>query len=255
MTMIKTVDLTIEIGHVTACQNLSLSFHSGQVWSMLGRNGVGKTTLLQTIAGLRPPTTGTILLGDRPLNLIPRRKRAQQVGILFQEQDPTFPATVLETVLTGRHPWLSPFGGEAESDFQMALRELQRMGLGNMVHRQLSSLSGGERRRVDLAAMVLQQTQVVLLDEPVNHLDLRYQVELLGELILEWKEDGDIVIMVMHDVNLALRFSDHLLLLFGEGKSLHGKASELATEENFSRLYEHPLRRYPANGKHFFLPA
>ena len=255
MITIKAVNLTINIGHVTACQNLSLTFHPGQVWSMLGRNGVGKSTLLRTLAGLRSPSTGTVLLEDIPLKHIPRRKRAQQIGILFQEQAITFPATVLETALTGRHPWLSPFGGEAKSDIRMASRELQRMGIGDMEHRELPTLSGGERRRVDLAALVLQQTRVVLLDEPVNHLDLRYQVELLGELVREWREDGNIVIMVMHDVNLALRFSDHLLLLFGEGKYLHGSASELATEENFSRLYDHPLRRYPAEGKYFFLPA
>ena len=94
-----------------------------------------------------------------------------------------------------------------------------------------------------------------MLDEPVNHLDLHYQVELLGRIIHNWQKQGRIVVMVMHDINLALRFSDHLLLLFGDGECSYGSAIELATEQNFGRLYGYPLRRYPADGKHFFLPA
>ena len=255
MTTLQVRHLTIEIGSALACNDLSLIFQSGEVWSVLGRNGVGKSTLLRTLAGLRPPTAGTILVEDEPLDRISRRKRAQIIGILFQEQDPTFPATVLETALTGRHPWLSLFEGEGEIDVMMASGALKQLDLNGMEQRELWSLSGGERRRVDLAALVLQQTQVMLLDEPVNHLDLHYQVDVMGQLVHSWQQAEGIVIMVMHDVNLAMRFSDHLLLLFGEGETQHGNAADLATEENFSRLYGHPLRCYPANGQHFFLPA
>ena len=254
MTSLKADKLTVKIGTVTACQDLSVTFRSGQVWSVLGRNGIGKSTLLRTLAGLRRPETGTLLWGAISLDLISRRKRAQTIGILFQDQDPTFPATVLETALTGRHPWLSLFEGERETDIDMALQTLKQLGLDGMEHRELWSLSGGERRRVDLAALVLQKTQVALLDEPANHLDLHYQVDVIGRLIHDWQRGGGIVIMVMHDVNLAMRFSDHLLLLYGDGETNHGNATDLATEDNFSRLYGHSLRCYPANGQHFFVP-
>ena len=255
MTSLKADKLTVKIGTVTACQDLSVTFRSGQVWSVLGRNGIGKSTLLRTLAGLRRPETGTLLWGAISLDLISRRKRAQTIGILFQDQDPTFPATVLETALTGRHPWLSLFDGEREADIEMALQALKQLDLDGMEQRELWSLSGGERRRVDLAALMLQKTQVALLDEPANHLDLHYQVDVMGHLIHNWQQEGGIVIMVMHDVNLAMRFSDHLLLLYGDGETNHGNAADLATEENFSRLYGHPLRCYPANGQHFFVPA
>nr|ADI22168.1 ABC-type cobalamin/Fe3+-siderophores transport systems, ATPase components [uncultured gamma proteobacterium HF0200_24F15] len=254
MKSLKVDKLTIKIGSVIACHDLSVTFHSGQVWSVLGRNGIGKSTLLHTMAGLRRPSSGLVLWDNISLDLIARRKRAQTIGILFQEQDPTFPATVLETVLTGRHPWLSPFQGEGETDIAMAIQEIHRMDLKGMENRELSSLSGGERRRVDLAALVLQRARLALLDEPANHLDLHYQVDLIGQLIDEFKENDSIVIMVMHDVNLATRFSDHLLLLFGDGETQHGNTSELATAENFSRLYGHPLNRYQADGQHYFLP-
>ena len=255
MTALQVRHLTVDIGSAVACHDLSLIFHPGQVWSVLGRNGVGKSTLLSTLAGLRPATEGTILVEDILLNRISRRKRAQTIGILFQDQDPTFPATVLETALTGRHPWLSLFDGEGETDIEMALQILKQLDLDGMEQRELWSLSGGERRRVDLAALFLQQTRVMLLDEPVNHLDLHYQVAVMGQLIHNWQQEKSTVVMVMHDINLAMRFSDHLLLLFGEGETHHGKTADLATEENFSRLYGHPLRRYPANGQHFFVPA
>ena len=255
MTTFQVRHLTVEIGSAVACRDLSLIFHPGEVWCVLGRNGVGKSTLLSTLAGLRPATAGTILVEEIPLDQISRRKRAQTIGILFQDQDPTFPATVLETALTGRHPWLSLFDGEGETDVEMALQVLNQLDLDGMEQRELWSLSGGERRRVDLAALFLQQTRVMLLDEPANHLDLHYQVEVLRRLIHNWQQKESIVIMVMHDVNLALRFSDHLLLLYGDGETNHGNATELATEENFSRLYGHPLHRYPADGQHFFVPA
>ena len=255
MTSLKADKLTVKIGTVTACQDLSVTFRSGQVWSVLGRNGIGKSTLLRTLAGLRRPETGTLLWGAISLDLISRRKRAQTIGILFQDQDPTFPATVLETALTGRHPWLSLFEGERETDIEMALQTLKQLDLDGMEQRELWSLSGGERRRVDLATLFLQKTRVMLLDEPVNHLDLHYQVDVMGQLVHSWRQDGGIVIMVMHDVNLAMRFSDHLLLLFGDGETHHGRTADLATEENFSRLYGHPLRRYPTNGQHFFVPV
>ena len=254
MTSLKADKLTVKIGTVTACQDLSVTFRSGQVWSVLGRNGIGKSTLLRTLAGLRRPETGTLLWNTMSLDLISRRKRAQAIGILFQDQDPTFPATVLETALTGRHPWLSLFDGEREADIEMALQVLKQLGHDGMEQRELWSLSGGERRRVDLAALVLQKTQVALLDEPTNHLDLHYQVDVMGRLIHNWQRKGGIVIMVMHDVNLATRFSDHLLLLFGDGETQHGNTNDLATAENFSRLYEHPLKRYPTNGQHYFFP-
>jgi iron complex transport system ATP-binding protein len=255
VTTLQVRHLTIKIGSALPCSDLSLIFHPGEVWSVLGRNGVGKSTLLSTLAGLRSATAGTILVEDLSLDRISRRKRAQTIGILFQEQDPTFPATVLETALTGRHPWLSLFKGEGETDIEMALRTLKQLDLEGMEKRELWSLSGGERRRVDLATLFLQQTRVMLLDEPVNHLDLHYQVEMMGQLIHNWQQEGKIVIMVMHDVNLAMRFSDHLLLLFGEGETQYGNAADLATEKNFSRLYGHPLRRYPASGQHIFVPT
>ena len=234
-------NVSIEIGDAQICQSLDLEFSSGQVWCVLGCNGVGKTTLLKTLAGLRPPNFGNIRLNGRPVQRVARRERAQQLSILFQDSETLFPATVLETVLTGRHPWISPLRGEGAHDRDKAMAALERVGMAQLAGRSMASLSGGERRRVDLAAVFVQESECVLLDEPGNHLDMHHQVAVLGGMVQQWKSQGGLVILVMHDVNLALRFSDHLLLLFGDGEVEHGSAQIIATETTLTRLYRHRM--------------
>ena len=108
---------------------------------------------------------------------------------------------------------------------------------------------------MELAALAAQQTELVFMDEPVNHLDLHFQTELLKQFLANCRSKKRAVVMVMHDVNLATRFSDHLLLLFGNGETCQGSVDMIANEENLSRLYQHPLRRYPADGAYFFYPS
>ncbi|HIE75057.1 MAG TPA: ABC transporter ATP-binding protein [Gammaproteobacteria bacterium] len=248
-------NLSIEISGTQICQGLDLEFSTGQVWCVLGCNGVGKTTLLKTLAGLRPPNSGNVRLNGRPVQRIARRQRAQQLSILFQDSETLFPTTVLETVLTGRHPWISPLRGEGAHDRDKAMAALERVGMAHLAERSMSSLSGGERRRVDLAAVFVQESECVLLDEPGNHLDMHHQVAVLGGMVQQWKSQGGLVILVMHDVNLALRFSDHLLLLFGDGEVEHGPAQAIATETTLTRLYRHRMMSLDTPQGRWYLPA
>ena len=254
MTQLSTHDLRIEIGDVVVCRNLCTTFLPGQVWTILGPNGVGKSTLLRTLAGLYQPIAGQVSFDGQPLADIPRRKRARQIGILFQDHADVFPLTVMETVLTGRHPWCSPLQGESTLDLERVDQVLGQVGLNGFQDRNLFSLSGGERRRVDLAALAVQDSAVVLLDEPSNHLDPRHQVTLLGGMIDKWRRARRTVVMVLHDINLAVRFSDYLVFLYGDGKASHGLVAEMATEGHFSRLYDQPMGRYQANDRDLFFP-
>ena len=254
MTELSTHDLRIEIGDVVVCRDLCTTFLPGQVWTILGSNGVGKSTLLRTLAGLYQPIAGQVSFDGEPLADIPRRKRARQIGILFQEHADVFPLTVMETVLTGRHPWCSPLQGESALDLERVDQVLGQVGLNGFQDRNLFSLSGGERRRVDLAALAVQDSAVVLLDEPSNHLDPRHQVTLLGGMIDKWRRARRTVVMVLHDINLAVRFSDYLVFLYGDGKASHGLVAEMATEGHFSRLYDQPMGRYQANDRDLFFP-
>ncbi len=255
MTSLSLKGLGVEIGDTRVCHDLTLQVNGGQVWSVLGRNGVGKSTLLKTLAGLRPAMSGRIDLDEQPLSGLPRRDRARRLGILFQDSETLFPATVLETVLTGRHPWVSALQGESHEDVMIARQALRQVGLESLSERSMATLSGGERRRVDLATLIVQEPRILLLDEPSNHLDLHYQVAVLGELIEGWRSTNGAVIMVMHDVNLALRFSDHLILLQGEGQVEWGMARELATELRLSRLYGHRMQRVATSDGEWFYPA
>jgi len=241
--LLQTNDLHVEIGGKTVCQSLNIAINAGQRWGLLGINGVGKTTLLHTLAGLRAPMQGKIKLRDKPLDELPRRHIAQHIGLLLQDDNDAFPGTVLETVLTGRHPWLGQWQWEGEKDRALALAALSDVGLDGFEQRQVNTLSGGERRRLALAALFAQDPQLFMLDEPTNHLDPRHQIGLLDLLEQRVAEttNGRASLMILHDINLATRFCDHLMLLFGEGETLSGPAGEVLNIDNLTRLYGHPV--------------
>ena len=241
MSLLATTALHVTIGSTTVCRDLEITIDSGERWCVLGRNGTGKTTLLHTLAGLRPPASGDISLHNRPLAEIPRRSVAQHIGLLFQDNTDTFPATVLETVLTGRHPWLGPLQWESDRDLAIARRALQAVDLHDMEQRMVNTLSGGERRRTAIACLLTQEPQLLLLDEPTNHLDIHHQIRMLDLLQQHVAQAARAQLLVMHDLNLAVRYCNCFLLLFGNGETVQGTAAAVLTQENLERLYQHPL--------------
>lgn len=247
-------ELVIDIPGRASGTPLSLAFNGGEVWGILGPNGVGKSTLLQTLIGLRPPRAGQVLLDDRPLPQVPRRTRAQRLGLVFQEHQDGFPATVLETTLAGRHPWASPWRMESADDLARARAALERLDVMPLADRQVHTLSGGERRRVGIATVLTQSPQVWLLDEPTNHLDLHHQVAVMG-LIRSLAEEGRSVLMCLHDLNLAARWCDRILLLFPGGDACWGPARDMLVPAVLEGLYGQPLRSTELDGYPVFMPA
>jgi iron complex transport system ATP-binding protein len=254
MSLLAARTLGITIGTTTVCSRLELSINKGERWCVLGRNGTGKTTLLHTLAGLRPPTAGAITLNDRPLLHMSRKSVAQHIGLLFQEHVDAFPASVLETVLSGRHPWLGPLQWESGKDLSMARAALQAVDLIDMEERMVNTLSGGERRRAGIACLLAQDPQLLLLDEPTNHLDIHHQVRMLDLLQEQSAHDGKALLLVMHDLNLAVRSCNRFLLLFGDGESIQGTAETALTQANLERLYQHPLLAVPGPYGKVWLP-
>ena len=241
MSLLATQALHITIGTTTVCSDLEITINSGERWCVLGRNGTGKTTLLHTLAGLRPPDAGNITLNQQPLSRLPRRSVARHLGLLFQDHTDAFPASVLETVLTGRHPWLGPLQWESSQDLAIAKNALHAVDLCDMEDRMVNTLSGGERRRAGIACLLAQQPQLLLLDEPTNHLDIHHQISMLNLLQEHITQNGKALLLVMHDLNLAVRYCNRFLLLFGDGETVQGTAETVLTQTNLERLYQHPL--------------
>ncbi len=253
MTRFSATGLDVEVAATTLCHDLDLNLVPGQCWAILGGNGSGKTTLLLTLAGLLYAARGTLLLDEKPLSSLSRRSVARQLGLLLQEHHTPFPATVLDTVLSGRHPHLGRWQQEQESDLALAREAMRVMDLQSLEQRMVQSLSGGERRRVEIATLLTQAPQILLLDEPLNHLDLHHQQRLLKHLSI-LAEQGKSVVMVLHDPNQALRYCDQALLLFGNGEWESGECEELLSEQRLSRLYNHPIRVMEQGEERFILP-
>ena len=222
---------------------------------MLGGNGVGKTTLLHTLAGLRKPVSGRILLDNSDLEDYRRLRLARKVGVLFQDSQDTFPATVKETALTGRYPYQSFWPGGQRKDVILADAALAQLNLAPMQDRQVDTLSGGERRRLAIATLLLQDPGLWLLDEPTNHLDLHHQIQVLDLISQRVRDRNGALLMVLHDVNLISRYCSHAILMPGQEQLLCGEVTEVINKANLENLYRHPVHEISSDGRKYYFPA
>jgi iron complex transport system ATP-binding protein len=246
--------LDVAISGQAVTRNLNFELQPGECLVLLGRNGVGKTTLLHTLAGLRAPEAGTIQLAGKTYADHGPRGAARLRGLLPQQQGDAFAASVLETVLIGRHPHLSRWDWESAADEQLAREALADVGLADLAARSIHTLSGGERQRVALATLLVQQPNLYLLDEPLAHLDLNHQIAVLDLIRRRVRETGAALVMVLHDVNLAARYSDRALLLHGAGEQELGNVADLFDAPRLSRLYGYPLRVIVDGERRWFVP-
>jgi len=252
--LLETRGLTVQVGAATVCADLDLRIAPGERWCILGRSGIGKTTLLHTLAGLHTPARGEVRWRDRPIAGLPRRELARALGVVLQHDDYRFPLSVQDAVLAGRHPHLPRWQAEGPADRERAAAAIAAAGLGGLETRLADSLSGGERRRLALATLLTQDPQLALLDEPVNHLDPGQQLAVIDLLRDRFGAPGRALAIVLHDVNLALRCCTHLLLLYGDGVTRSGATTELATPSVLGALYGHPLVEVTVDGGPRFLP-
>jgi len=233
-------NLRIDVGDRVLVDALDVSMQRGELVSVLGQNGSGKTLTMHTLAGLRVPAAGCVVLGNDDLTSVSRQAIARQLALLPQHVDDIFPATVLDTAMIGRHPHIGRFQWESPEDLDIGRAALAAVDLEGLARRDVLTLSGGERRRLAIAQVLAQQPDVFLLDEPTNHLDPQHQLDAL-RLFRQRADDGAAVIATLHDVNLAVRFADRCLLLYGDGRWDLGATRDVLDEERLTRLYKTPM--------------
>ncbi|MGH2682963.1 MAG: ABC transporter ATP-binding protein [Actinomycetota bacterium] len=218
-------------------QELSLSVDAGEVVGLIGPNGSGKTTLVRVASrALRPMSGGVRVAGKDPY-AISSRQAARLVAVVPQDLAPTFSFTALEVVLMGRSPYLSPWGGGGPDDYRRAREAMESAGVHHLADRLLEELSGGEKQGVVLAQALAQDAPVLLLDEPTTHLDLRHVVGILETVLALARDQGNAVLAVFHDLNLASGFCDRLLAL-DEGRVVaEGPPEEVVSRALVRELY------------------
>ena len=241
MTRLAAENLTLGFPERVLRQGVDLEVRPGECWAVLGNNGSGKTTLLHALAGLRPALSGRVLLDGVALPRVAHAARARKIGLLLQEEAVAFWGTLLEYVLLGRYPHRRWMLGADAGDEALARAALEQVDLAGREVRMLSTLSGGERQRARLALILTQDPEVYLLDEPLQHLDLRHQLETLALLRSLAQQRGKAVVMVLHEPARARRFCDRALLLFEDGRSQAGAVGELLAREVLERLYGCPV--------------
>lgn len=252
--VLATDTLAVHVGGRRLIASLSLAVGSGELWCLIGANGSGKTSLLHTLAGLRAPSAGVVRLQGRPLAEWTLPEAARLRGLLPQTLSDAFNASALEIVLMGRHPHLPRWGWEDEADRRVARAALQTVDLADFESHDVTTLSGGERQRLGLAALLAQDPVLLLLDEPLAHLDLRHQVLVLQHLRELAARAGKAVLMAIHDLNLARRFATHALVLRGDGSASAGPVEDVMTEATLGAAFGHAVRRVRAEGRELFVP-
>jgi iron complex transport system ATP-binding protein len=253
--MLSCQNVTVSVAGRVLVRDLSLDLQPGDCVAMLGPNGVGKTLTLLTLAGLRRPASGSVLLDGSPIDAQPRLRVAQRLGMLLQEDNDAFPASVLQAALLGRFPHHGPWRAETDADVAITREALARVDLAGIEDQDAATLSGGERRRLALARVLAQATPTVLLDEPVNHLDPSHQGRILRHLQALASVHHQAVLMSLHDAVLAARHATRVVLLFGDGRWACGPTRELLTAANLRALFGTAYAAYTGPDGTVLLPA
>lgn len=249
MSFIEVHNLSFDYGGLKVFEGLSLDIEAGRFCGLAGPNGVGKSTLLKLLGGLLKPTSGRIQVG------VSGQKRSSfWAAYVPQESAPVFGYTVSEFVMMARYSRTRRFFFEEEEDIRAVQEALHLTETEHLASRPVMHLSGGERQRVYLARALAQESPLLLLDEPVSHLDLKHQV-LIFELLKRFQyEQNKTIIMATHDCNTASFYCDWMILLGKGGRLVSGITREVLTKENIEGIFDVECNVYESQERRFFVP-
>ncbi len=238
MELFRLEDVSFAYGEELVLKNIDLTVEEGDFIGILGPNGSGKSTLLKVMSGLLHPDKGRVFLGDREVHRISPGERARIIGVGPQETYLDFPFMLEEVVAMGRYPHLGWWGTLRYKDMEYVEEALATTGLLELRQRSIHQLSGGERQRGIIARALAQNPRVLLLDEPVSNLDIKYQQGIFELLLKLNRQEGLTIILVSHDLNLASQYCQNLVLLDQGQLRAVGSAEEVLTPENIAKVYQ-----------------
>jgi iron complex transport system ATP-binding protein len=237
-------------GDAPRIRNCNFTVPQGSISAVLGPNGAGKTTVLHLALGWLQPDRGRIDLFGEDLSTCSARRRGTTQSLLPQKEPTGFEFTVLEYVLLGRAPHLKPLAAPGEQDIRIATNALSQASILPLQEKSISKLSGGETQLLLLARSLTQEPRLLLLDEPMNHLDLKHRKDML-DFLRDWRKAGKTAVLTTHNPDTAALLADHLILVFPGGRMISGSFSDLFTEEHLSDLYGLPIRTFHRDGRSF----
>lgn len=231
-------NITIGYGKKDIIRNLSVEIPRGKIVTIIGQNGCGKSSLLKTISRAVIPKNGNVIYGDKRLNQYSRKYLAQKIAYLAQTHHSPEDIDVRTLVSYGRYPYSRLGKRRTKRDEEIIDRALALTGLDALEKRILTTLSGGERQRAWIAMAICQEPEILILDEPTTYLDISYQVEVL-ETIKKLNQELNItIVMVLHDLNLAARYSDYMYAIKNGNICVAGEAKKVVTEKNLEEVFE-----------------
>lgn len=236
-------------------KNLNIDFEENKFYSIIGPNGSGKTTFIKNLSKILEPKKNSILIEDKDIVSYKNKELAKKVSTVPQNTILDFDFSALDIVLMGRSPYISRFQSEKDKDIEIVKNSMEMTNTWHLREKNISSLSGGEQQRVLIARAIAQDTNIILLDEPISHLDLYHQVELLDTI--KFLNRNITVIAILHDLNLAAQYSDYILLM-NKGKIIaKGTPEEVVTKRNIKEAYniDVHLLKNPSNGRPYIIPV
>ncbi|MCS7366739.1 MAG: ABC transporter ATP-binding protein [archaeon YNP-WB-062] len=237
--MIITVEnLTFRYDSISALRNISIEILGGELVILLGPNGSGKTTFLKCLCRLLKPKAGYICFDKQPIWRMKPKYFAQQVSYVPQTHAPSFPYRVIDVVASGRTPYLSGLALPSEEDYEIAYQALEAVGCRELAERPYTQLSGGELRMVLIARALAQQPKILLLDEPTSNLDFKNKIIVMHTIKNLVEKRGVSAVASEHDPNIAIAFSDKVILMKEGSVIAYGKPDEVVNEETMKILYD-----------------
>ncbi|SMX51067.1 ABC transporter ATP-binding protein [Actibacterium lipolyticum] len=252
--MLDVNEVTVSYGATPVLDGVSARFKAGRFTAIAGPNGCGKSTLLSAVMGLIPVDGGIVNLDGTPIHTLPRRTLARRAAYLPQENHCPDYMTVGEVIELAGHARYGLMGGPSDDDRSLFQDALKAVGLEDMAHRRMSVLSGGQRQRAWIAMLLAQDAPCILMDEPVNHIDMTHQYAVLSLMSDLARQQGRTVICVLHDLNLAATFADDIVLMRDGRVSASGPVDETITPDNVARVFGMQADIFTRNGRLVCLP-